>query len=82
MLIRKIIGIDKTLEGLLREELLLVNGFLNAIEILKKEKIDCLEDIEEEKLLGLMIKEAMKETKGSINPRCVIEKAKEYLRVV
>lgn len=75
----KIVGeTGNTVENLLLDELNLIKGFLNAIDILKIE-YKYFDDIDSSKIISLMIGSAMKESRGSLNPAYVGERAKDYL---
>ena len=75
----KLIGnMGGTVESLLIDDLSIIKGFLNAVDILKKD-YKFHEEIDESEIISLMIRESMKESKGSLNPDTLAKKAKEYL---
>lgn len=65
-------------ESIITDELSMLQGFLNGIKNLKQ-KYDFFDEIDEHLVLSEMIKEALKELKGSCNPSTLDKKAKEYL---
>lgn len=75
----KIIGdMGGTVESLLINELSIIQGFLKAIEILKRD-YKFFDEIDQSKIISLMVKEAMQDSKGSLNPIYLGKRAKEYL---
>lgn len=79
MRVNKIIGnMGGTIESLLIDNLSIIQGFLNAIDILK-EDYKLYDEINENKIISLMIREAMKKSNGTLNPNILEAKAKGYL---
>lgn len=76
--LKYILGTGGTLNDRITDEMAVLQGIKNAFSILEKEN-DFLGEIEEKKLTGLIIREVMKQSRGSLNPMFVQKRVNEYL---
>lgn len=77
--LKYILGTGGTLNDRITDEIELLQGIKNAFSILEKDN-DFFDEIEEKKLTGLIIREVMKHSRGSLNPMFVQKRVNEYLK--
>ena len=78
MTLEKIIGTGGTLKDELINEVSMKQGFIKALDLIEG-NYHFLEEVEEDTILNVMLKEAMKQSKGTLNPINIRSEAKKYL---
>ncbi|WP_323585389.1 hypothetical protein [Aliarcobacter butzleri] len=78
MTLEKIIGTGGTLKDELLDKASIIQGFINALDLLEGNYHN-FEEIKEETILSVMVKEAIKQSKGTLNPIYITTEAKSFL---
>lgn len=80
MKLRKLIGTGGTLRDRLNDEFITRKAFIKVLDIIEG-NYHFSEEMEEDNIISMMVSEAMKQSKCSLNPLLLAKQAKEYLNM-